>query len=106
MYEIKVKGNLIQCGTCEEVFNVIKEFSDNEIFWDEVINDEVGEDFYAFGNFYKPADVLKAVDRNKFDEICKQFWVECEQDVLDEIEDIRLNEVVTIYGFEVRRCSR
>lgn len=105
MFEIKVKGNTIQCEKAENVFKTIKEFSDNETFWDDVINDEVGEDFYAFGTFYKPSDILKAVDRNKFEELCKQFWDECEQDVVDEINDIGVNEIRTIYGFEVLKCK-
>lgn len=104
-YLVKVNEADVICETSKQVFDVIKKFSDNETFWDDVINDEVGEDFYAFGKFYRPADVLKAVDRKQFEELCVMFWDECEQDVVDEINDISVNEIRTIYGFEVHRCS-
>lgn len=105
-YVIKTDDNTkITCNTAEEVFSIIKKFTNDETFWNDVINDEVGEDFYAFGKFYKPADVLKAVDRKRFDDLCVEFWEECKQDVVDEINDLRLNEVSSIYGFEVQKCS-
>lgn len=104
MFKIKIKSGTIQCETAEDVFKIIKEFSDSETFWDDAINDEVGEDFYAFGKYYKPATVLKAVDREKFDDVCKQFWNECKQDFIDEINDIGQNEIITMYGFEVQKC--
>ena len=71
MFRMTIKNGTVQCEKAEDVFKTIKEFSDNETFWDDVINDEVGEDFYAFGDYYKPAAILKALNREKFDSICK-----------------------------------
>lgn len=105
MFRMTIKNGTVQCEKAEDVFKTIKEFSDNETFWDDVINDEVGEDFYAFGDYYKPAAILKALNREKFDSICKQFWDECKKDVIDEINDIGVNEIRTIYGFEVLKCK-
>ncbi len=104
MFRIKTPKTEVICGSAKDVFNIIKEFADHDTFWDDAINDEVGEDICLMDKWYQPSALLKAVDRQYYDELCVKFWDECEKDVIDEIEQIAENEITTVYGFEVRRC--
>lgn len=104
MFNININNNNFYCKEAEGVFVLIKQFVDNN-FWDDVINDEVGQDIEMIDKWYKPADLLKNTDKKYYDELCKEFWEECKQDVLDEINDIKENQINTIYGFEVSRVN-
>lgn len=90
------------CSKKEDVYNYVKQVCPDD-FFDDVVNDDAGEDIYLFGKYYKPCDVLKAVNKEKYDELCKQYWEECRKDFYEFLENMDNGETDSLYGFEVAK---
>jgi hypothetical protein len=78
-----------------------------ENFWDEAISDD--NEFFEcelYGKQYTPAEVLRAVNREKFDEVCEQFWNEAKKDIIDWLTNLDVNETDKLFNaFEVTRIE-
>lgn len=101
MYKIADNnGHFFECKTVEQAFNYVRNITP-ENFMDDVVNDDAGEDIYLFDKYYKPCDILKAVDREKYKELCNQYWEDCRKDFYEYLEDMNEGEVQNLYGFKV-----
>ena len=101
MYKIADNnGHFFECKTIEQAFNYVRGITPED-FMDDVVNDDAGAEIYLFDKYYKPCDILKAVDREKYKELCNQYWEDCRKDFYEYLEDLQEGETQTLYGFKV-----
>lgn len=101
MYSLQYgQGKTYHCKTVEDVFNCVRNITPED-FMDDVVNDDAGAEIYLFDKYYKPCDILKAIDREKYNKLCNQYWEDCKKDFYEYLEDLQEGETQTLYGFKV-----